>query len=561
MADLRDFTGKNRKFTGTIGERISTGTTAERDVATFGAGTIRFNTTTNLMEYYTGTEWKSIDAPPVITGFKVNGGATVTSGEVDNEASGNVTIEIIGSLFDTTGGNVTFIGTSETLTPVIQTRNSGNLFTVQLPHSSFDDANSPYTIRMTNGSGLSAELTGAISSDQTGPVFITAAGTLGTITNTTRSSYTLSSAAATDPDGDTITYSISAGSLPAGLSINSATGAITGTASAVASNTTSTFTVSAATTQFTSTRQFSITVNAPIVESFTSTGAFTFSVPSGVSSVEVLAVAGGGGSAWIGGGGGGGGVVYHTSFPVTPGGTVPGSVGAGGPNAPGSVHNNQGPFNGRGGDSTFGSLTAKGGGSTSGWNQASAQGGAGATSPFSPGGSGGGGSHYMNGGAATQPGTSNPGATNYGFPGAAGGDHPSSPASDNGTTYSGQHSNGGGGGAGTAGGHPSQNGPGNTTTNQQAGTFGGSGVANSITGSPVIYGGGGAGAGHGPAGQGYSPNSDGLQIGGPGGGGNSGPSGTPGTPGTANRGGGGGGGYYPDLNGGTGGSGIVIVKY
>jgi hypothetical protein len=87
MADLRDFTGKNRKFTGTIGERISTGSTGQRDTSTFGAGTIRFNTTTALMEYYTGTEWKSIDAPPTITFVTVDGGADTTSGQVDNESS------------------------------------------------------------------------------------------------------------------------------------------------------------------------------------------------------------------------------------------------------------------------------------------------------------------------------------------------------------------------------------------------------------------------------------------------------------------------------------------
>jgi hypothetical protein len=40
MSDLRDFTGKNRKFTGTIGERVSVGTTVQR-VDT--QGTIRFN--------------------------------------------------------------------------------------------------------------------------------------------------------------------------------------------------------------------------------------------------------------------------------------------------------------------------------------------------------------------------------------------------------------------------------------------------------------------------------------------------------------------------------------
>jgi len=68
MSDLRDFTGKNRKFTGTIGERISTGTTGERDTATFGAGTLRFNSSTNLLEYYDGSAWREVrDLNNVIT--------------------------------------------------------------------------------------------------------------------------------------------------------------------------------------------------------------------------------------------------------------------------------------------------------------------------------------------------------------------------------------------------------------------------------------------------------------------------------------------------------------
>ena len=68
MADLRDFTGKNRKFTGTIGERISTGTTAERDTATFGSGTLRFNSSTSLLEYYDGSAWREVrDLNNVIT--------------------------------------------------------------------------------------------------------------------------------------------------------------------------------------------------------------------------------------------------------------------------------------------------------------------------------------------------------------------------------------------------------------------------------------------------------------------------------------------------------------
>jgi hypothetical protein len=35
------------------------------------------------MEYYSGTDWKSIDAPPIITAFTVAGGSDVTSAVID----------------------------------------------------------------------------------------------------------------------------------------------------------------------------------------------------------------------------------------------------------------------------------------------------------------------------------------------------------------------------------------------------------------------------------------------------------------------------------------------
>ena len=70
------------------------------------------------------------------------------------------------------------------------------------------------------------------------------------------------------------------------------------------------------------------------ITSFTSTGAFTYSVPTGVTSVDVLIVAGGGvGGQDVGGGGGAGGMVEAFGYPLTPGGSVPGSVGAGGAGA------------------------------------------------------------------------------------------------------------------------------------------------------------------------------------------------------------------------------------
>ena len=126
MADLRDFTGKNRRFTGTDSVTVTGGTTGER----VDGAKLRFNTTLNLMEYYDGTNWKSIDSPPSVTGFTIDdiGGSAVTSGTIDNSTS-VATIEILGSLFDVNNASVTFEGTSETISPVSTTRNSTSKIT------------------------------------------------------------------------------------------------------------------------------------------------------------------------------------------------------------------------------------------------------------------------------------------------------------------------------------------------------------------------------------------------------------------------------------------------
>jgi len=531
MSNIRDFTGKNRVFTGTDAETITQGSTAER---VDGTGKIRFNTTTNLMEYYTGTEWKSIDAPPIITGFTVDGGADVTSANINASESGNVTIEVKGSLFDTTGAAVTFVGTSETLTPLSTTRNNSSLLTVTIARSGFDNTNEPYSIKVTNGSGLSAELAGAISQDA--PVtFTNAADTNADIFDSARSSGTIAAAdlcGATDADGDTITYSVSSGSLPTGCTLNTSTGAITySSISAVGSDTVSTFTIQAATTDATITRQFTITVKAPQITTYTS-GSGSFSVPTGVTALDVLVVAGGGSGAKgipnnvSVGGGGAGGLIYRPGFTVTPGGSVPYSIG-------GSTSDNPGDNGATGVDTTFGTLTAKGGGGGGGWDGNSG----------TSGGSGGGGSSAqgtpgVSGSPGTQP--SQPGDSGtYGFgnPGGASG-----PTWVDGNPGGPNTRGGGGGGAGGAGTPGNSNGA------------GGAGKVYSISGSPVGYAGGGGGG----AGQGPGPAQHGGGAGGS-------PGQNPAPSATSNRGGGGGGGgvigQTPPVQGGSGGSGVVIVSF
>ena len=528
--DLADFIAKQSTGADDILEtgamQLPAGTTGERPTAV--AGMIRYNSTTSLSEYYDGTTWKAIDSPPVVSSISPT-----------TESDANANIVITGSGFSTSV-TVKFVGNdgTEYASPTV-TRNSATQITAQTPNTALSVANEPYDIVVTNNSGLAGTLADALDAGGV-PAFTTAAGAHSIYDSGRGGTF---DAGATDPDGDTITYSVTAGSLPAGASINSGTGAITGF-SAVGSNTTSTFTVSAATSSDTSTRQFAITVHAPVITSYTSTGSGTFSVPTGLTTLDVLVVAGGGAGGngtHSPGGGGGGGLIYRPAFPVTPGGSVSYTVGTGGQGQPERGDSGQ--------NSVFGTLTAQGGGGAGGYD---------ANNNGSPpglgrdGGSGGGG-----GSSPGQASPSNvPTGQGYAYPGGSG-TQPQQPG-DSGTYGFGNpggdggHDTGdweGGGGGGGAGGRGS---PGNPGYGQgyTADSAGGNGKNYSISGSSVGYAGGGGGGGNSPG-----PAQHG------GGQGSNTPNGI-GTVGTANRGGGGGGSFYrPSGNGAPGGSGIVIISY
>ena len=272
------------------------------------------------------------------------------------------------------------------------------------------------------------------------------------------------------------------------------------------------------------------------VHTFTGPGTFTVTQVADCSAnnaVGYLVVAGGGGTGRsFGGGAGAGGFREGRTNPVTPytasplvttGHTVtaqgyPITVGAGGAKATPSAPANPAQD---GSNSVFSSFTSSGGG---------------------------GGGHYSN---TADPSNSQRGGHPGGSGGGAGDGGPeigsgntppvSPPQGNNGGAGASPGRSGAGGGAtaaGTAGANPGN-----------AGT-GGAGATTHITGSPVAYAGGGGGYGN-PAGG---------QPGGVGGGGNGG---NPGQAGTANTGGGAGGtGTTPNTDmTGTGGSGIVIIRY
>lgn len=157
------------------------------------------------------------------------------------------------------------------------------------------------------------------------PVWVTASGALtGAFTNI---SYSTSVSAT----GDGITYSVTSGSLSTGLSLNSSTGAITGTPTVVA---TSTFSITATDAQ-----------NQAVARSF------SIAVVDSVS-VDYLVVAGGGGGSDYGAGGAGG-YLTASGSEALPGTTYTVTVGAGGAGAGTGV---------AGSNSVFGAITAIGGG-------------------------------------------------------------------------------------------------------------------------------------------------------------------------------------------------------
>ena len=519
--DIADFKFENITDTGTEGTKVASGTSAQRGSTT---GQFRFNSTTGKFEGYDGTAFKTIE-----------NAATITSVSPNNFESSALPANIVitGNNF-AAGDTIKFIGNdnSEINSPSV-TVNSSTQITAQVPNTVLS-TKEPHGVRLTSASGLTANLGAAFNIDAA-PAFSVAAGSLGTLFDFDRAASNLTTVAASDDEGDSITFSVTSGSIPGGLTFNS-NGTFSGTANAVGSDTTSNFTVTASDGTNTSTRDYSIVVQAPIatggtVSTYTSGGTnyvvhvfnsnanFVLAVNK---SVDYLLVGGGGGGGNTstgggdgGGGGGAGGYYYATGVSLSAG-TFAAVIGGGG------------SANGDGGDTTFNSITAAGGGN-GGADASNGGGGRNGTA----GGSGGGTGNRSGGGGSAGSGGS--------FANSGGGGY----AADAG---------GGGGGSGSAGQA--------VQANNHAGD-GGSGTSNSITGSAIVYAAGGGGGIQADTIANVGAGSDGTTNQNAPGRGGASASGWGPNAGTDNRGHGGGGAGHASTggSGGAGGSGVVIIRY
>ena len=209
--------------------------------------------------------WISNVVNPVISSLSYPGSATAA------DPAGGETITITGTGFKT-GATVTVGGTAAPSVSYV----SATSLTITTPAKAAGD----YDVVVTNTDGGTATSVNGISFNGI-PSWTTAAGTLGTFaSDTTISTITLQ---ATEPDGGTITFSITNGALPTGLSLTGAN--IDGTTTLETADTLYTFTVTATDDETQTTpRTFTITVT----KQFIGTENFTINTYTGNGSTQSI---------------------------------------------------------------------------------------------------------------------------------------------------------------------------------------------------------------------------------------------------------------------------------
>lgn len=199
---------------------------------------------------------------------------TLTVGGQSVTALQNPTITSINpSTIDNTQTAVQISGTNFQSVPFVDAINSSTGAITQADSVSYTSSSSisatftlttdgTYYLRVENNDGLAVRSTTALLTVSDAPTWNTAAGSLGSLAAGGTANFTVSATS-----DSTIAYSIVSGALPGGLSLNSSTGAITGTESGATAETTYNFTIRATDAEAqTADRAFSITVTVGITE-------------------------------------------------------------------------------------------------------------------------------------------------------------------------------------------------------------------------------------------------------------------------------------------------------
>ena len=236
--------------------------TKARDLANFVSGTNSAIGTTQIDDDAV-TNAKIANESITINGSAVNLGGSVTVGETKPTIS-----SISPTVIENTQTSVTIAGTNFVSVPTVEAIGSTGAI-VRADEVSFTSSTSivakftlpidgTYFVRVENNDGNAVRSSSALLTVSDAPAWTTAAGSLGSNAAGTSVSYTVAATNATS-------FALQSGSLPGGVSLNTSTGAITGTESGATAETTYSFTIRATDAQGqTADRAFSITITVGI---------------------------------------------------------------------------------------------------------------------------------------------------------------------------------------------------------------------------------------------------------------------------------------------------------
>ena len=236
--------------------------TKARDLANFVSGTNSAIGTTQIDDDAV-TNAKIANESITINGSAVNLGGSVTVGETKPTIS-----SISPTVIENTQTSVTIAGTNFVSVPTVEAIGSTGAI-VRADEVSFTSSTSivakftlpidgTYFVRVENNDGNAVRSSSALLTVSDAPAWTTSAGSLGSNAAGSSVSYTVAATNATS-------FAIQSGSLPGGVSLNTSTGAITGTESGATSETTYSFTIRATDSEGqTADRAFSITITVGI---------------------------------------------------------------------------------------------------------------------------------------------------------------------------------------------------------------------------------------------------------------------------------------------------------
>ena len=237
--------------------------TKARDLANFVSGTNSSIGTTQIDDDAV-TNAKIANESITINGSAVNLGGSVTIQGETRPTFSSVTPSVI----ENTQTSVTIAGTNFVTVPLVTAINSTTGALIVADEVSFSSATSivakftisvdgTYKLYIENPDGNAVQ-SGAVLTVSDAPAWTTAAGSLGSNAAGSSVSYTVAATNATS-------FAVQSGSLPGGVSLNTSTGAITGTESGATAETTYSFTIRATDAQGqTADRAFSITITVGI---------------------------------------------------------------------------------------------------------------------------------------------------------------------------------------------------------------------------------------------------------------------------------------------------------